>query len=195
MRGRAFEVTWREEDTSEALKAAYQGERDIELRTRLHGLWSAAADGLDGGFPGTNGLSDFPRPFITGVRPRTSRCGLLHLWPQTDVRSPGSRARCVAVCMGSPTAQGPRSSRSLDASGVAFRLLERRRHPEVATTLAVVQIFRGSIPSLHFPLSTLRSRPCGRQRMTRGRCGSLPLHRGARSSPTPCRFYRRTPDV
>ena len=39
MRGRAFEMTWPEEDTSEALKAAYQGERDIELRTRLHGLW------------------------------------------------------------------------------------------------------------------------------------------------------------
>ena len=39
MRGRPFEVAWREEDTTEALKAAYRGERDIELRTRLHGLW------------------------------------------------------------------------------------------------------------------------------------------------------------
>jgi len=39
MRGRRFEVAWREQDTGEALKAAYQGERDIELRTRLHGLW------------------------------------------------------------------------------------------------------------------------------------------------------------
>ena len=39
MRGRPFEVTWREEDTTEALKAAYRRERDIELRTRLHGLW------------------------------------------------------------------------------------------------------------------------------------------------------------
>lgn len=39
MRGRRFEVAWREEDTAEALKAAYQGERDLELRTRLHGLW------------------------------------------------------------------------------------------------------------------------------------------------------------
>ena len=39
MRGRPFRVTWREEDTSEALKAAYQGERARELRTRLHGLW------------------------------------------------------------------------------------------------------------------------------------------------------------
>ena len=39
MRGRAFRVTWREEDTKAALKAAYEAERDIELRTRVHGLW------------------------------------------------------------------------------------------------------------------------------------------------------------
>ena len=170
--------------------------RRFPLASPLPSTTSAAdASALFGGFPGTMGLSDFPRLFITGVRHLTSQCGLLLLWPQTDAGSPGSRARCVCACLGSPTAQGPRSSRSHDAPGVAFRLLERRRHPEVATALAVVQTFRGSIPSLHFPLSTLRSRPCGRQRMTRGRCGSLALHRGALSSPTPCRFYRRTPDV
>ncbi len=39
MRGRPFEVSWAQEDTTEVLKAAYQGERDPELRTRLHGLW------------------------------------------------------------------------------------------------------------------------------------------------------------
>lgn len=39
MRGRPFIVEWRVEDTTESLKAAYQKERDIELRTRLHGLW------------------------------------------------------------------------------------------------------------------------------------------------------------
>ena len=39
MRGRPFEVAWREEDTANALKALYQGERNVELRTRLHGLW------------------------------------------------------------------------------------------------------------------------------------------------------------
>ena len=39
MRGRPFEVVWREEDTTEALKAVYRRERDIELRTRLQGLW------------------------------------------------------------------------------------------------------------------------------------------------------------
>ena len=39
MRGRRLEVAWQEQDTPEALKAAYQGERDVQLRTRLHGLW------------------------------------------------------------------------------------------------------------------------------------------------------------
>ena len=39
MHGRPFEVTWRESDTPEALKSAYQRERDPEVRTRLHGLW------------------------------------------------------------------------------------------------------------------------------------------------------------
>ena len=39
MRGRPFEVAWGEEDATEALKAAYRRERDVELRTRLHGLW------------------------------------------------------------------------------------------------------------------------------------------------------------
>jgi transposase len=39
MRGRPFEVAWRESDTPEALKEAYQRERDPEVRTRLHGLW------------------------------------------------------------------------------------------------------------------------------------------------------------
>jgi transposase len=32
-------VEWRDEDTAEALKAAYQAERDPATRTRLHGLW------------------------------------------------------------------------------------------------------------------------------------------------------------
>jgi transposase len=39
MRGRPFEVDWRETDSSQVLKAAYQKERDPQVRTRLHGLW------------------------------------------------------------------------------------------------------------------------------------------------------------
>jgi len=39
MRGRPFRVAWDDEDTVEGLKTGYQGERDVGLRTRLHGLW------------------------------------------------------------------------------------------------------------------------------------------------------------
>lgn len=39
MWGRKFEVAWQEEDTAEALKTAYQKERDPEHRRWLHGLW------------------------------------------------------------------------------------------------------------------------------------------------------------
>ena len=41
------------------------------------------------------------------------------------------------------------------------------------------------------PLSTLRRDPRGYLRMTRGRCGSLHLHRGGLSPPTSCRRNRR----
>lgn len=39
MRGRPFRVAWRADDTTAALKAAYQGEAVGAIRQRLHGLW------------------------------------------------------------------------------------------------------------------------------------------------------------
>jgi len=48
--------------------------------------------------------------------------------------------------------------------------------------------FRGSIPGLHAPLSTLHPRPYARRYMTRGQCGSLLLHRMKLSFTTPCRL-------
>src|SRR4051794_3982888 len=42
------------------------------------------------------------------------------------------------------------------------------------------------------PLPTLRRHPRERQRTAQGRCGSLLLHRGGLSPPTPCRSSRRT---
>ena len=39
MMGRPLLIEWSLEDTPEALKAAYQAEHDVVLRTRLHGLW------------------------------------------------------------------------------------------------------------------------------------------------------------
>lgn len=37
--GRPFVIEWQPADTPEALKTAYQAERDREVRTRLHALW------------------------------------------------------------------------------------------------------------------------------------------------------------
>jgi len=54
-----------------------------------------------------------------------------------------------------------------DSVRVAFRLARRRRRSE--------SLFRGSIPSLHVPLPTLRLRPRDLFRMTRGQDGSLLL--------------------
>src|SRR5882724_7928689 len=47
--------------------------------------------------------------------------------------------------------------------------------------------FRGSIPSLSVPLSTLRAALCSTPRMTRGQCGSLFLHCNGLSPSIPCR--------
>jgi len=132
------------------------------------------------------GLSDSPCPFIIGVRPWTSQCGQRHHPPWADPGYPGSRARRFRACPGSPTARGPVPSHDgsglpIDGTGVAFRVPRLRRHPEVIC-------FRGSIPGPHVPLSTLRRHPHGCLRMTRGRCGSLLLHRMALSSTTSRRF-------
>src|SRR5580704_7417659 len=59
-------------------------------------------------------------------------------------------------------------------------LPRRHRHPGL-------HCFRRSQPGLHTPLSTLRVTPRGATCMTRGRCGSLPLHRSGLSPPTSCR--------
>ena len=53
------------------------------------------------------------------------------------------------------------------------------RHPEVG--------FRRSMAGLRTPLSTLRIDPRGPLRMTRGRCGSLNLHRKGLALSTSCR--------
>jgi transposase len=39
VRGRPFVVQWRDEDAEDALKAAYLGERDGGIRSRLQALW------------------------------------------------------------------------------------------------------------------------------------------------------------
>src|SRR5215472_13437202 len=50
-----------------------------------------------------------------------------------------------------------------------------------------IGLFRGSMAGLCAPLSTLRRNPREQLRMTRGRCGSLLLHRERLALSTPCR--------
>src|SRR6516164_2163554 len=129
----------------------------------------------------TMGLSDSLGSFIAGVRPWTSRrVPPLHRW-WANPGPPGSRARCFRACTGSATARDPDTSRDIDAPRWCLPLSLRRRRPGPC-------FFRGSIPSPHVPLSTLRGCPCGQPHMTRGRCGSLSLHRVTLAFTTPRRF-------
>ena len=99
-----------------------------------------------------------------------------------DLPIPASReTRDFRACLGSTTAQGPCASRVIDAHRVAFRYVHSVGSLEQ-------EAFHGSIAGPHVPLSTLRSGPCGPQRMTRGRCGSLYLHRMTLSFTTRHRF-------
>ena len=67
------------------------------------------------------------------------------------------------------------------ASGrVAFRNIATASAPGIGN-------FRGSMAGLCVPLSTLRRGPREHLRMTRGRCGSLLLHRKGLAPSTPCR--------
>jgi len=72
-----------------------------------------------------------------------------------------------------------------------WRLATRRMWPSASSYGVGTPegcLFRGWIPGLRVPLSTLRRRPYGRLRMTRGRCGSLDLQRMTLSFTTPRRF-------
>jgi hypothetical protein len=76
---------------------------------------------------------------------------------------------------------GPVDARDVASTSVAFPMNKQGRHPDFPP-------FRGSIPRLHVPLSTLHAQPHDWTRMTQGRCGSLSLHRKALSSSPPRRL-------
>ena len=119
---------------------------------------------------------------------REVRRPLSHLIPQIDSNRGGARGPApllwsenAAGCRrkmhdtyhGTQPGDPPECRRqftAVEARRVAFRFSLQRRRPGHST-------FRGSIPSPPFPLSTLRRRPRERRRMTRGRCGRLPLQR------------------
>src|SRR5882762_11878514 len=87
---------------------------------------------LFGDFPCTVGLSDFPGPFVIGVRPYTSRCVPRLLQPWVVLGSPGSRTRCLRTCTGSLTARDSSTPRDIGAPDGAFRISLQRRRPGVS---------------------------------------------------------------
>ena len=100
----------------------------------------------------------------------------------STVGSPGSREQCLDTCMGSLTAQGFRNACQSAFRNVAFPSSLRGRRPKV------VHVFRGSIPSLRLPLSTLQERRYRRPHMTRRLRGWLDFRSIELASITPCRF-------
>ena len=84
--------------------------------------------------------------------------------------SPGSRVKCFRTCYGVSDRAGSKRISRYRSAPYCLPLVVQRQHPELWG-------LHGSIPGPHVPLSTLQPRHYWRHRMTRGRCGSLHLHR------------------
>jgi hypothetical protein len=106
-------------------------------------------------------------------------------WRWPTMRSPGSRAKSVHMPV-SKTTPGRLGARVIAPIRVAFRHRNDLGTQDEGT-------FAAEWLGLCAPLSTLRRCPHGHLRMTRGRCGSLLLHRDGLAPSTPCRSSRRTP--
>ena len=140
------------------------------MASRLRSIPSApGSPGLFGDFLATMRLSDFPRPFITGLRPWAFRCG-----PRQPKAAAGRgisrfpRKVCTRMHGVSDRAGSGCHSRY---RGTRYCLTG------LITPCAPEKLFHGSIPSLHAPLSTLHPHPHKCQCMTRGSSGSLLLSR------------------
>jgi hypothetical protein len=113
-------------------------------------------------------LSDSLHPCIMVVSVWFTMRALLR-WTRPDTGPPESRSRCFRACQGSSTPPGACTPCHSGVPAVAFRVFGARRHPGIAR-------FRGSIPCLHVPLSTLHKPRYRGLRMTRNQCGWLDLH-------------------
>ena len=71
MIGRPLRIEWDEDDSPAALKEAYHSQRDVSVRTRLHGLWlirsgwqikaAAEAVGVQCPYPAARAVADTQR--------------------------------------------------------------------------------------------------------------------------------------
>ncbi len=98
---------------------------------------------------------------------------------QASPRSPGSRARSFLTCTGSPTAPGPHAACDDATIDIAFPFCPQGRHPN----LSISRLHRRpASASVNASPATSPSPAHDSKR------GSLLLHCGALSSPTPRRF-------
>jgi hypothetical protein len=107
------------------------------------------------------------------------------LTERSNASSPGSQRQGASAHTRVCDHAGPYGRSHYRARTCCLPPIPQRRHPESC-------VLRGSMAGLCTPLPTLRPYPRGHRRTARGRCGSLLLHRGGLSPPTPCRFHRRT---
>jgi hypothetical protein len=138
---------------------------------------AAGRPALFAGFIGSISGSDFCAPCFIGFGPRPFRCG-----PPTTT---GAGADLPV-----PVQEASVHARVSDDVGSSWHShyrtrpccllpLREHRHPRGN--------FRRSMAGLYAPLSTLRPWPRGHERMTRGRCRSLALHRSGLAPLTSCR--------
>src|SRR3954466_1913763 len=119
-------------------------------------------------------------PRLPDTDPRYSSAGQTR-----DLPVPAQRASTHARVLDHAGSGGGSRYRTRPCCLPGFRT---RRHPGCSS-------FRGSMAGLCAPLPTLRRHPRECQRTAQGRCGSLLLHRGGLSPPTPCRSSRRTENL
>src|SRR5262249_8497834 len=122
------------------------------------------------GFFATMAGSDFSRPCLIGFGSLPFRRGPIagcRLLQPPDPPVPQQKGAAHSRGSGPPGASGG-VAYAAPSSGLPRR--GRGGHPEYRP-------FRGSMAGLRTSLSTLHVRPHDRPRMTRGRCGSLLLHR------------------
>src|SRR5262249_29179562 len=146
---------------------------------------AADCSALFPGFSGTIDECDFFVPCIIGYGLRPSRRGPGHDYRGRDEDLPVPAQKVCVHAGGLMTTRSGRGPRDVGPRPFAFCMPRRHRH-------AGLHSLRRSIPRLYAPLSTLRRHPRGYLRMTRGRCGSLVLHRNGLAPSTSCRPSRRT---
>ena len=139
---------------------------------------SATADAaLFTGFAGTIGRSDFSPSCIIGFGSRLPNAAHRAMPEGERGDLPVPEQKMCAHARVSDDAGSTRCSRWRTWS-YCLLLSRKHGHPE--------GVFRRSMAGLHVPLSTLHAQPRGRPRMTRGRCGSLLLHRNGLAPSISC---------